>query len=122
MDSAHSQLEQQLQQIKQAKLTAETDVDQTRRKQNEQEWLEEDSNRLEQEKLALLDFLRGGWQGEEAGSFHRYLEEQQYEESQAWRQDLQDKRTDLDTELQENKDRLHTLETKQATLQKEWSK
>ncbi|EGP4508734.1 ribonuclease P, partial [Listeria monocytogenes] len=25
-------------------------------------------------------------------------------------------------ELQENKDRLHTLETKQATLQKEWSK
>ncbi|EJH7621595.1 ribonuclease P, partial [Listeria monocytogenes] len=28
----------------------------------------------------------------------------------------------LDTELQENKARLHTLETKQATLQKEWSK
>ncbi|MCI2525027.1 ribonuclease P, partial [Listeria monocytogenes] len=27
MDSAHSQLEQQLQQIKQAKLTAETNVD-----------------------------------------------------------------------------------------------
>ncbi|HAB0847760.1 TPA: ribonuclease P, partial [Listeria monocytogenes] len=26
------------------------------------------------------------------------------------------------TELQENKARLHTLETKQATLQKEWSK
>ncbi|EGP4509923.1 ribonuclease P, partial [Listeria monocytogenes] len=25
-------------------------------------------------------------------------------------------------ELQENKDRLHTLETKQATLQKEWGK
>ncbi|EAC7994855.1 ribonuclease P, partial [Listeria monocytogenes] len=25
-------------------------------------------------------------------------------------------------ELQENKDKLHTLETKQATLQKEWSK
>ncbi|EPX9841451.1 TPA_asm: ribonuclease P, partial [Listeria monocytogenes] len=24
--------------------------------------------------------------------------------------------------LQENKDKLHTLETKQATLQKEWSK
>ncbi|HCJ4536472.1 TPA: ribonuclease P, partial [Listeria innocua] len=28
MDSAHSQLEQQLQQIKKAKITAETDVDQ----------------------------------------------------------------------------------------------
>ncbi|EPY5373988.1 ribonuclease P, partial [Listeria monocytogenes] len=27
-----------------------------------------------------------------------------------------------DTELQENKNKLHTLETKQATLQKEWSK
>ncbi len=50
MDSAHSQLEQQLQQIKKAKITAETNVDQTRRKQNEQDWLEEDSNRLEQEK------------------------------------------------------------------------
>ncbi|EAC7993401.1 ribonuclease P, partial [Listeria monocytogenes] len=25
-------------------------------------------------------------------------------------------------ELQENKNKLHTLETKQATLQKEWSK
>ncbi|EPG1412008.1 ribonuclease P, partial [Listeria monocytogenes] len=30
MDSAHRQLEQQLQQIKKAKLTAETNVDQTR--------------------------------------------------------------------------------------------
>ncbi|EJK6532488.1 ribonuclease P, partial [Listeria monocytogenes] len=29
---------------------------------------------------------------------------------------------DLDKELQENKDKLHTLETKQATLQKEWGK
>ncbi|MBC2261922.1 ribonuclease P [Listeria sp. FSL L7-0091] len=122
MDSAHSQLEQQLLQIKKAKITAETNVDQTRRKQNEQDWLEEDSNRLEQEKLALLDLLRSGWQGEEASGFHRYLEEQQQEESGAWRKDLQDKRTDLDTELQENKARLHTLETKQATLQKEWSK
>ncbi|MCD2253811.1 ribonuclease P [Listeria marthii] len=122
MDSAHSQLEQQLQQIKKAKITAETDVDQTRRKQNEQDWLEEESNQLTQEKLVLLDFLRSGWQGEEASGFHRYLEEQQHEEFQAWRRDLQDKRTDLDTELQENKDRLHTLETKQATLQKEWSK
>ncbi|EHL2538570.1 ribonuclease P, partial [Listeria monocytogenes] len=28
MDSAHSQLEQQLQQIKKAKITAETDADQ----------------------------------------------------------------------------------------------
>ncbi|EPS2987426.1 ribonuclease P [Listeria monocytogenes] len=122
MDSAHSQLEQQLQQIKKAKITAETDADQTRRKQNEQDWLEEDSNQLTQEKRVLLDFLRSGWQGEEASGFHRYLEDFQHEESQAWRRDLQDKRTDLDTELQENKDRLHTLETKQATLQKEWSK
>ncbi|EAC3358500.1 ribonuclease P [Listeria monocytogenes] len=122
MDSAHSQLEQQLQQIKKVKITAETDVDQTRRKQNEQDWLEEDSDQLTQEKLVLLDFLRSGWQGEEASGFHRYLEEQQQEESQAWRRDLQDKRTDLDKELQENKDKLHTLETKQATLQKEWSK
>ncbi|EAD7580689.1 ribonuclease P [Listeria monocytogenes] len=121
MDSAHSQLEQQLQQIKKAKITAETNVDQTRRKQNEQDWLEEDSNQLTHEKLALLDFLRSGWQGEEASGFHRYLEEQQQEESGAWRKDLQDKRTDLDTELQENKARLHALETKQATLQKEWS-
>ncbi|CWW10671.1 MULTISPECIES: hypothetical protein [Listeria] len=121
MDSAHSKLEQQLQQIKKAKITAETNVDQTRRKQNEQDWLEEDSNQLTHEKLALLDFLRSGWQGEEASGFHRYLEEQQQEESQAWRKDLQDKRTDLDTELQENKARLHALETKQATLQKEWS-
>ncbi|EPS4400853.1 ribonuclease P [Listeria monocytogenes] len=120
MDSAHSQLEQQLQQIKKVKITAETDVDQTRRKQNEQDWLEEDSDQLTQEKLVLLDFLRSGWQGEEASGFHRYLEEQQQEESQAWRRDLQDKRTDLDKELQENKDKLHTLETKQATLQKEW--
>ncbi|MBC1571774.1 ribonuclease P [Listeria sp. FSL L7-1426] len=122
MDSAHSQLEQQLQQIKQAKMTAETNVDQTRRKQNEQDWLEEDSHQLTQEKLVLLDFLRNGWQGEEASGFHRYLEEQQNEESRAWRKDLQDKRTDLDIELQGNKDKLHTLETKQATLQKEWSK
>ncbi|HAA6135692.1 TPA_asm: ribonuclease P [Listeria monocytogenes] len=122
MDSAHSQLEQQLQQINKAKITAETDVDQTRRKQNEQDWLEEDSHQLTQEKLMLLDFLRSGWQGEEASGFHRYLEVQQHEESQAWRRDLQDKRTNLDTELQENKDRLHKLETKQATLQKEWSK
>ncbi|WP_072217271.1 ribonuclease P [Listeria monocytogenes] len=122
MDSAHSQLEQQLQQIKKAKITAETDVDQTRRKQNEQDWLEEDSNQLTQEKRVLLDFLRSGWQGEEASGFHRYLEAQQHEKSHAWRRDLQDKRADLDTELQENKDKLHTLETKQATLQKEWSK
>ncbi|UPH47948.1 ribonuclease P [Listeria innocua] len=121
MDSAHSQLEQQLQQIKKAKITAETNVDQTKRKQNEQDWLEEDSNQLAQEKRMLLDFLRSGWQGEEASGFHQYLEEQQHEESVAWKKDLQDKRTDLDTELQENKDRLHALETKQATLQKEWS-
>ncbi|WP_073999640.1 ribonuclease P, partial [Listeria monocytogenes] len=122
MDSAHSQLEQQLQQIKKAKITAETDADQTRRKQNEQDWLEEDSIQITKEKRVLVVCLRRGWQGEEASGFQRYLEEQQHEESQAWRRDLQDKQTDLEKELQENKDKLHTRETKQATLQKEWSK
>ncbi|EGK2527048.1 ribonuclease P [Listeria welshimeri] len=121
MDSAHHQLEQQLQQISQAHRTMETQLDQTKRKQAEQEWLEEDSNRLAQEKRALLDFLRSGWQGEEASGFHRYLEAQQYEEAQAWMKDLQDKRADLEKELQEVKAKLHALETKQATLQKEWS-
>ncbi len=82
MDSAHSQLEQQLQQIKKAKITAETDADQTRRKQNEQDWLEEDSNQLTQEKLVLLDFLRSGWQSRRSQWFSsNYLEEQQHEES-----------------------------------------
>ncbi|MBF2446165.1 ribonuclease P [Listeria welshimeri] len=121
MDSAHHQLEQQLQQIIQAHRTMETQLDQTKRKQAEQEWLEEDSNRLAQEKRVLLDFLRSGWQGEEASGFHRYLEAQQYEEAQAWMKDLQDKRADLEKELQEVKAKLHALETKQATLQKEWS-
>ncbi|MBC1647661.1 ribonuclease P [Listeria welshimeri] len=121
MDSAHHQLEQQLQQISQAHRTMETQLDQTKRKQAEQEWLEEDSNRLAQEKRALLDFLRSGWQGEEASGFYRYLEAQQYEEAQAWMKDLQDKRADLEKELQEVKAKLHALETKQATLQKEWS-
>ncbi|MBC1411464.1 ribonuclease P [Listeria welshimeri] len=121
MDSAHHQLEQQLQQISQAHRTMETQLDQTKRKQAEQEWLEEDSNRLAQEKRALLDFLRSGWQGEKASGFHRYLEAQQYEEAQAWMKDLQDKRADLEKELQEVKAKLHALETKQATLQKEWS-
>ncbi|MBF2451683.1 ribonuclease P [Listeria welshimeri] len=121
MDSAHHQLEQQLQQISQAHRTMETQLDQTKRKQAEQEWLEEDSNRLAQEKRALLDFLRSGWQGEEASGFHRYLEAQQYEEAQAWMKDLQNKRADLEKELQEVKAKLHALETKQATLQKEWS-
>ncbi|MBC1864323.1 ribonuclease P [Listeria welshimeri] len=121
MDSAHHQLEQQLQQISQAHRTMETQLDQTKRKQAEQEWLEEDSNRLAQEKRALLDFLRSGWQGEEASGFHRYLEAQQYEEAQAWMKDLQDKRADLEKELQEVKVKLHALETKQVTLQKEWS-
>ncbi|MBF2346133.1 ribonuclease P [Listeria seeligeri] len=119
MDATHSQIEQQLQQVKKAKITIETTIDQTRRKQNEQDWLEEDNHHLEQEKLTLLDFLRSGWQGEEASGFHRYLEDQQHEESQAWKKDLQAKRTDLETELQENKAQLQKLETKQATLQKE---
>lgn len=120
MDATHNQLEQELQQVKMAKITIETNMDQSRRKLNEQDWLEEDSNHLTQEKFALLDFLHSGWQGEEASGFHRYLEEQQHEESQAWKKDLQDKRTDLETDFQENKARLHALETKQATLQKEW--
>ncbi|EAE8754442.1 ribonuclease P [Listeria monocytogenes] len=120
MDVNHSKLEQQLQQVKKATTTVETNIDQTRRKQNEQDWLEEDSKHFEQEKLELLDHLRIGWQGEEASGFHRYLEEQQHEESNAWKQDLKTKRTDLATELQENKAQLHHLETKQATLKKEW--
>ncbi|WP_271006726.1 ribonuclease P [Listeria seeligeri] len=121
MDATHSQIEQQLQQVKKAKITIETTIDQTRRKQNEHDWLEEDNHHLEQEKLALLDFLRSGWQGEEASGFHRYLEEKQHEECQTWKKDLQAKRTDLETELQENKAQLQKLETKQATLQKEWN-
>ncbi|MBF2673070.1 ribonuclease P [Listeria seeligeri] len=121
MDATHSQIEQQLQQARKEKITIETTIDQTRRKQNEQDWLEEDNYHLEQEKLALLDFLRSGWQGEEASGFHRYLEEKQREESQAWKKDLQAKRTDLETELQENKAQLQKLEKKQATLQKEWN-
>ncbi|HHP9242122.1 TPA: ribonuclease P [Listeria monocytogenes] len=120
MDVNHSKLEQQLQQVKKATTSVETNIDQTRRKQNEQDWLEEDSKHFEQEKLELLDHLRIGWQGEEARGFHRYLEEQQHEEASAWKDDLQTKRTDLATELQENKAQLHALETKQATLQKEW--
>ncbi|MBM5605067.1 hypothetical protein [Listeria seeligeri] len=44
----------------------------------------------------------------------------QHEESQIWKKDLQAKRTHVETELQENKAQLHALETKQATLQKEW--
>ncbi|MBC1728360.1 ribonuclease P [Listeria seeligeri] len=121
MDATHSQIEQPLQQVKKAKITIETTIDQTRRKQNEQDWLEEDNHHLEQEKLALLDFLRSGWQGEEASSFHRHLEEKQHEDSQTWKKDLQAKRTDVETELQENKAQLQKLETKQATLQKEWN-
>ncbi|PZG25514.1 ribonuclease P [Listeria ivanovii] len=120
MDAAHSQIEQQLQQVKKAQTNIENHLEQTRRKQNEQDWLEEDATRFEQEKSALLELLHTGWQGEEASGFHRYLEEKQHEESQVWKKDLQAKRTELDAELQENKAQLHNLETKQATLQKEW--
>ncbi|AIS61678.1 hypothetical protein [Listeria ivanovii] len=120
MDASHSQIDQQLQQVKKAQVKVENYIEQTRRKQNEQDWLEEDATRFEQEKLALLESLRTGWQGEEASGFHRYLEEKQHEESQVWKKDLQAKRTNLDAELQENKAQLHNLETKQATLQKEW--
>lgn len=120
MDATHNQLEQELQQVKKVQITIEANLDQSRRKQNEQDWLEEDSHHLAQEKLELLDHLRIGWQGEEASGFHRYLEEKQHEESQTWKKDLQAKRTHVETELQENKAQLHALETKQATLQKEW--
>ncbi|PZF88243.1 ribonuclease P [Listeria ivanovii] len=120
MDAAHKQIEQQLQQVKKAQTNIENHLEQTRRKQNEQDWLEEDATRFEQEKSALLELLHTGWQGEEASGFHRYLEEKQHEESQVWKKDLQAKRTELDAELQENKAQLHNLETKQATLQKEW--
>ncbi|MBC1514376.1 ribonuclease P, partial [Listeria booriae] len=37
MDATHSQIEQPLQQVKKAKITIETTIDQTRRKQNEQD-------------------------------------------------------------------------------------
>ncbi|PZG40933.1 ribonuclease P, partial [Listeria ivanovii] len=107
-------------QVKKAQTNIENHLEQTRRKQNEQDWLEEDATRFEQEKSALLELLHTGWQGEEASGFHRYLEEKQHEESQVWKKDLQAKRTELDAELQENKAQLHNLETKQATLQKEW--
>ncbi|MBM5607784.1 ribonuclease P [Listeria ivanovii] len=120
MDASHIQIDQQLQQVKKAQVKVENYIEQTRRKQNEQDWLEEEAKRFEQEKLALLESLHTGWQGEEASGFHRYLEDQQYEESQVWKKDLETKRTHLDTELQENKSELHKLETKQTTLQKAW--
>ncbi|MGC7134788.1 ribonuclease P, partial [Listeria ivanovii] len=40
MDAAHSQIEQQLQQVKKAQTNIENHLEQTRRKQNEQDWLE----------------------------------------------------------------------------------
>ncbi|EAE2070289.1 ribonuclease P, partial [Listeria monocytogenes] len=69
MDSTHTRLEQQLQQVKKAQDVLQDNLGQTKRKQVEQEWLEEDSHQLEMEKQGLLDFLRGGWQGEEANGF-----------------------------------------------------
>ncbi|WP_270997354.1 ribonuclease P [Listeria seeligeri] len=120
MDATHSKLEQQLQQVKNAQTKVENNMEQTRKKQNDQEWLEEDSKHLEQEKLELLDSLRTGWQGEEANGFHHFLEDQQQEEATAWKKDLQLKKAHLETEQQENKAQLHALETKQTTLQKEW--
>ncbi|EAO7445717.1 ribonuclease P, partial [Listeria monocytogenes] len=96
MDSTHSRLEQQLQQVKKVQDVLQDNLGQTKRKQVEQEWLEEDSHQLEMEKQGLLDFLRGGWQGEEANDFHRFLEEQQHEEAMAWRKDLSEKRVHLE--------------------------
>ncbi|EQC2291783.1 TPA: ribonuclease P [Listeria innocua] len=121
MDSAHSQLEQQLQQVKKAQDVLQDNLRQTKRKQAEQEWLEEDSHQLECEKQGLLDFLRGGWQGEEANGFHRYLEEQQHEEVVAWRKDLLEKRVHLEEEVQTTRAEMYDLETKQTSLRKEWS-
>ncbi|MBK1963309.1 ribonuclease P [Listeria ivanovii] len=120
MDANHSKLEQQLQQVKKAQTKVENNMEQTRKKQNDQDWLEEDTKHLEQEKLELLDSLRTGWQGEEANGFHHFLEDQQQEEATAWKKDLQLKKAHLETEQQENKAQLHALETKQTTLQKEW--
>ncbi|EKT6042426.1 ribonuclease P [Listeria monocytogenes] len=120
MDANHSKLEQQLQQVKKVQTKVENNMEQTRKKQNDQDWLEEDTKHLEQEKLELLDSLRTGWQGEEANGFHHFLEDQQQEEATAWKKDLQLKKAHLETEQQENKAQLHALETKQTTLQKEW--
>lgn len=75
----------------------------------EQEWLEEDSHQLEMEKQGLLDFLRGGWQGEEANGFHRYLEEQQHEEAMAWRKDLSEKRVHLEEEARTTRAEMHDM-------------
>ncbi|EAE7959939.1 ribonuclease P [Listeria monocytogenes] len=121
MDSTHSQLEQQLQQVKKAQDVLQDNLGQTKRKQAEQEWLEEDSRQLEMEKQGLLDFLRGGWQGEEANGFHRYLEEQQHEEAMAWRKDLSEKRVHLEEEAQTTRAEMHDIETKQSSLRKEWN-
>ncbi|HFJ2321027.1 TPA: ribonuclease P [Listeria innocua] len=121
MDSAHSQLEQQLQQVKKAQDVLQDNLRQTKRKQAEQEWLEEDSHQLECEKQGLLDFLRGGWQGEEANGFHRYLEEQQHEEVVAWRKDLLEKHVHLEEEVQTTRAEMYDLETKQTSLRKEWN-
>ncbi|EJO7005753.1 ribonuclease P [Listeria monocytogenes] len=121
MDSTHSRLEQQLQQVKKAQDVLQDNLGQTKRKQVEQEWLEEDSHQLEMEKQGLLDFLRGGWQGEEADGFHRYLEEQQHEEAMAWRKDLSEKRVHLEEEVRTTRAEMHDIETKQASLRKEWN-
>ncbi|ECJ9746527.1 ribonuclease P [Listeria monocytogenes] len=121
MDSTHSQLEQQLQQVKKAQDVLQDNLGQTKRKQAEQEWLEEDSHRLEIEKQGLLDFLRSGWQGEEANGFHRYLEEQQHAEAMAWRKDLSEKRVHLEEEVRTTRAEMHDIETKQASLRKEWN-
>ncbi|MBC1985794.1 ribonuclease P [Listeria sp. FSL L7-0478] len=121
MDSTHSQLEQQLQQVKKAQDVLQDNLGQTKRKQAEQEWLEEDSHQLEMEKQGLLDFLRSGWQGEEANSFHRYLEEQQHAEAMAWRKDLSEKRVHLEEEARTTRAEMHDIETKQASLRKEWN-
>ncbi|MCD2224554.1 ribonuclease P [Listeria cossartiae] len=121
MDSTHSQLEQQLQQMKKAQDVLQDNLGQTKRKQAEQEWLEEDSHQLEMEKQGLLDFLRSGWQGEEANSFHSYLDEQQHEEAMVWRKDLSKKRVHLDEEVRMTRAEMHDLETKQASLRKEWN-
>ncbi|MBC1484610.1 ribonuclease P [Listeria sp. FSL L7-1509] len=119
MDATYSKLEQHLQQVQKEKTTAETHIDQTRIKQNKQDWLEEDTKHFEQEKLELLEYLRTGWLGEEANGFHRFLEDQQQEEAIAWKKDLHLKKAHLEMEQQENKAQLHALETKQTTLQKE---
>ncbi|HAC0643386.1 TPA_asm: hypothetical protein GYZ23_00700 [Listeria monocytogenes] len=73
MDSTHSRLEQQLQQVKKAQDVLQDNLRQTKRKQVEQEWLESE------------------------------------------------KRVHLEEEARTTRAEMHDIETKQASLRKEWN-